>query len=405
MQKAKQVIVIGGGAAGFFFAINCAQQHPDYQITILEKSPKVLEKVRISGGGRCNVTHQCFEPKPLTRFYPRGEKELLGPFHQFMPQHTIAWFEERGVKIKAEEDGRMFPTTDNSESIIQCFLNEAKRWNVRVETLLGVEALKQDENKQWQVITNREKTYSADIVFIATGSASKMWDILGGLNYKLQPAVPSLFTFNIKDPRITGLLGLSVPNAIVTVKGEKLQANGPLLITHWGMSGPAVLRLSAWGARLLKAKNHQFELLVNWTGEFDLASMKTELRDIKITAPKKTILANNLFQIPMRLWKSLGVASGITESDKWADLSNQKIDALAMELTQGLFRVNGKSTNKDEFVTCGGLVLNQIDFKTMQSKLHEGLFFGGEVLDIDAITGGFNFQAAWTTAWIAAQNC
>jgi hypothetical protein len=404
MNSPKKIIVIGGGAAGFFFAINCAEKNPNYDITILEKSPKILEKVRISGGGRCNVTHACFDPRALVKFYPRGEKELLGPFHHFSPKQTIEWFEKRGVKLKTEADGRMFPTTDNSETIIDCFLSETKRLGIKIKTLIGVENLIPTENNQWQIVTNRDESIVADAVFIASGSATRMWNILEKLNYKIEPPVPSLFTFNIKDERIKDLMGVSVNNAEVKVAGSKLTAQGPLLITHWGMSGPAILKLSAWGACELHKQQHQFQILVKWASDFDLPKMIAELKNYKQENPKRMVASNNLFQIPMRLWKSLILYCAISETENWATVSSQKLDALAKELTQGLYTVKGKSTNKEEFVTCGGVALNQIDFKSMQSKLHPNLFFGGEVLNIDAVTGGFNFQAAWTEAWIASQN-
>lgn len=404
MNSPKKIIVIGGGAAGFFFAINCAEKNPNYDITILEKSPKILEKVRISGGGRCNVTHACFDPRALVKFYPRGEKELLGPFHHFSPKQTIEWFEKRGVKLKTEADGRMFPTTDNSETIIDCFLSETKRLGVKIKTLIGVENLIPTENNQWQIVTNRDESIVADAVFIASGSATRMWGILEKLNYKIEPPVPSLFTFNIKDERIKDLMGVSVNNAEVKVAGSKLTAQGPLLITHWGMSGPAILKLSAWGACELHKQQHQFQILVKWASDFDLPKMIAELKNYKQENPKRMVASNNLFQIPMRLWKSLILYCAISETENWATISSQKLDTLAKELTQGLYTVKGKSTNKEEFVTCGGVALNQIDFKSMQSKLHPNLFLGGEVLNIDAVTGGFNFQAAWTEAWIASQN-
>lgn len=404
MNSPKKIIVIGGGAAGFFFAINCAEKNQNYDITILEKSPKILEKVRISGGGRCNVTHACFDPRALVKFYPRGEKELLGPFHHFSPKQTIEWFEKRGVKLKTEADGRMFPTTDNSETIIDCFLSETKRLGIKTKTLIGVENLIPTENNQWQIVTNRDESIIADAVFIASGSAARMWGVLEKLNYKIEPPVPSLFTFNIKDERIKDLMGVSVNNTEVKVAGSKLTAQGPLLITHWGMSGPAILKLSAWGACELHKQQHQFQILVKWASDFDLPKMIAELKNYKQENPKRMVASNNLFQIPIRLWKSLVLYCAISETENWATISSQKLDTLAKELTQGLYTVKGKSTNKEEFVTCGGVALNQIDFKSMQSKLHPNLFFGGEVLNIDAVTGGFNFQAAWTEAWIASQN-
>lgn len=397
----KQVVVIGGGAAGFFAAITCAEANPDFNVTILEKSPQFLYKVKISGGGRCNVTHACFEPKQLVKNYPRGEKQLLGPFTRFNPSNTIEWFENRDVKLKAEEDGRMFPSTDSSQTIIDCFLREAKRLNIKIETLIGVDDLVPPaSNKKWQVTTNQKDIVEADAVIVTTGSSSRMWNILEKLGHKLVPAVPSLFTFNIKDEKIKGLEGLSVEQVQVTVpSNQKLNATGPLLITHWGMSGPAILRLSAWGARDLAATNHQFEIAVNWINK-DAAEVKDTLKFFKQNHPKKNVAANSLFSIPRRLWERLVSANAVNTNLNFADLSNKQIELLAAAFTASRFSVNGKSTYKDEFVTAGGIALNEIDFKSMQSKKLPGLFLAGEVLDVDAITGGFNFQAAWTTGWI-----
>jgi predicted Rossmann fold flavoprotein len=405
----KKVVVTGGGAAGFFCAINLAIKHPDYHITILEKSPKLLEKVRISGGGRCNVTHACFEEKELVKNYPRGEKELLGPFHSFFTAHTIQWFKQRGIEIKREADGRMFPVSDSSQTIIDCFMQEAKRLRIHIKTLTGAASLHRTEN-QWQINTNRDETLMADAVVVTTGSAAKMWQILEQLGHKVIPAVPSLFTFNIKDERIEGLSGLSVDPAIVQVKGlKKLQTQGPLLITHWGMSGPAILRLSARGARELAEINHRFILEVNFAGR-ERQEVAAQLLAFKQQHPKKSPESHALFNIPNRLWKNLIAyalkqnRSNSVQNTTWADVSNSLMEHLIETLTRSAFEVTGKSTNKDEFVTAGGVSLKEVDFKTMQSKIHNGLYFAGEVLDIDAITGGFNFQAAWTTSWIAAQN-
>ncbi len=405
----KKVVVIGGGAAGFFCAINLAIKNPSYKITILEKSPKLLEKVRVSGGGRCNVTHACFEEKELVKNYPRGEKELLGPFHSFFTSNTIQWFKQRGIEIKRESDGRMFPITDSSQTIIDCFMQEAKRLHITINTLVGVESLSKKDD-HWHISTNRGETIIADAVVVTTGSAAKMWQALEHLGHKVIPAVPSLFTFNIKDERIEGLSGLSVDLARVQVQGaKKLQTQGPLLITHWGMSGPAILRLSAWGARQLAEISHRFTLEVNFTGK-ERTEVASLLLAFKQQNPKKALDTHALFNIPNRLWKNLIAhslkqnRSNPVQNTTWADVSNSLIERIIDTLTRSAFQVTGKSTNKDEFVTAGGLSLKEIDFKTMQSKIHNGLFFAGEVLDIDAITGGFNFQAAWTTSWIAAQN-
>ena len=400
----KTIVVIGGGAAGFFTALSCAEMHSDYKVIILERSPNLLSKVKISGGGRCNVTHACFEPRQLVKNYPRGEKQLLGPFTRFNPNHTIDWFNARGVELKAEEDGRMFPITDNSQTIIDCFLSEAKRLGVRIQTQLGAEELLPPvaEGNKWTVITNLGSPIMADAVIVTGGSSARIWAMVEKLGLNIVQPVPSLFTFNIKDDRIKGLEGLSVEMASVAVVQTRLKTEGPLLITHWGMSGPGILRLSAWGARLLAEKQHQFEIEVNWTGNHAVATVIEDIQQVKRRHSKKQVTGNPLFNIPRRLWERL---SGLVTQNKpmfnFADLSNKQIEQLAREIAAGRYRVTGKSTYKDEFVTAGGVDLNEIDFKTMQSKKLPGLYFAGETLDIDAITGGFNFQSAWTTGFIA----
>lgn len=401
----KNIVIIGGGAAGFFAAINCAEKNPDYSVTILEKSSSVLSKVKISGGGRCNVTHACFDARELVKFYPRGEKQLLGPFTKFNPSNTIDWFEQRGVEIKREDDGRMFPVTDSSQTIIDCFLNEVKRLGVKVRMQCGVERL-QLKVDNWQVNTNNNETINADAVIITTGSSNGVWKILEGLGHKIVPPVPSLFTFNINDERIKGLEGLSMPEAGIKIRNTKTEIRttlGALLITHWGMSGPAILRMSAWGARALAEVNHQFEIEVNWVNK-DFNTVKETLLLFKKNHAKKNVTSNPLFGIPKRLWERLAMINDQWSMVNFADLSNAQIESLANELTACRFKVTGKSTYKDEFVTSGGVDLSEVDFRTMQSKIFARLFFAGEVLDIDAITGGFNFQAAWTTGFIAAQN-
>lgn len=397
----KQVIIIGGGAAGFFAAINCAIKNPAYQITILERTSTVLNKVKISGGGRCNVTHACFDPKDLVKFYPRGEKQLLGPFNRFNPTNTLQWFADRGVKIKRETDGRMFPVTDSSQTIIDCFMGEVKRLGIQIKYSTGLSNLVPDGDN-WLVHTTGGQVIKADAVVVTAGSSHGVWDTLKQLGHTIVPPVPSLFTFNIKDERIKGLEGLSVPQAQVSVVNTKLQASGPLLITHWGMSGPAILRLSAWGARALSAINHHFEIEVNWIST-ETNEVKDTLKHYKQNHPKKGVTTTPLFDIPKRLWERITAQHIAKAGCNYADLSNSMIDALAAEITRARYKVAGKSTNKDEFVTAGGVDLAEVDFRTMQSKKHTNLYFAGEVLDIDAITGGFNFQAAWTTAYIASQ--
>lgn len=400
MNSKYDIIVVGGGAAGFFTAINIAEQNPKLKIAILERGKNVLEKVRISGGGRCNVTHACFVPNDLVKFYPRGEKELRGPFHQFCSGDTIEWFEKRGVELKIEDDGRMFPISDSSQTIIDCFLSLTQKLKIEVLTGQSVQSLFHGEN-YWKVETNHE-TFSCQKLVMTTGSNPKIWELLAALNHTIIPPVPSLFTFNIKDARIKDLMGVSA-FATVKVKDAKLEASGPLLITHWGMSGPGILRLSAWGARILAEKNYQFVLEVNWLNDITFEEAMETLKELKQEHAKKVVSKKSPFDFPNRLWESLVLASGIGNETKWADLSKKQLTDLADQLTNGQFQVNGKSTFKEEFVTAGGIDLREINFKTMQSKLHENLFFAGEIVNIDAITGGFNFQNAWTSGFIVAK--
>ena len=399
----KRVIIIGGGAAGFFAAIRCAELNPEAEVTILEAGREVLSKVRISGGGRCNVTHACFVPKELSKFYPRGERELIGPFHRFCSGDTVDWFEKRGVPTKIEEDGRMFPASNSSQTIVDCLWGSAQAAGVEVQMQQRVQQLEPPaEGRPHWLVHTKENSYPADAVMVASGSSPAMWKLLAELGHSIVEPVPSLFTFNIKDARIEGLPGLSVPKATVQVQGSKLQASGPLLITHWGLSGPAILRLSAWGARELATRKYQFTLRVNWLS-LSLEFVREELDGLRREMQKKQLMANTQFGLPTRLWRSLVAGAGISEQLRWAELSNKGLNKLAEELVNGQYAVNGKSTFKEEFVTAGGVDLREIDFKTFQSKLFPGLFFAGEVLNIDAITGGFNFQAAWTGGWIAGE--
>ena len=401
MNSNYNIIIVGGGAAGFFTAINIVEKNPKLKVAIIERGKTVLEKVRISGGGRCNVTHACFVPNDLVKFYPRGEKELRGPFHQFCSGDTIEWFERHGVELKIEEDGRMFPTSDNSQTIIDCFLSATQKLGIQVLTGQSVQSIFKAED-YWKVETNHE-TFACQKLIMTTGSNPKIWDMLTQVGHSLVSPVPSLFTFNIKDTRIKDLMGLSA-FAKVKVKGSKLEAAGPLLITHWGMSGPGILRLSAWGARELFDKNYQFTLQVNWLNELTFEEALETLKELKHEHAKKFVSKKSPFELPNRLWESLVLASGIEGETKWADLSKQQLTNLANQLTNGEFQVNGKSTFKEEFVTAGGIDLKEINFKTMESKLHKNLFFAGEIVNIDAITGGFNFQNAWTSGFIVAQS-
>ena len=400
MSKHFDLIVVGGGAAGFFAAINCAENHPGLRIAILERGQEVLGKVRISGGGRCNVTHACFEPNALVKYYPRGERELRGPFHQFCSGDTVEWFAQHGVALKTEADGRMFPTSNSSETIVSCFTQTAKK--LGIEVLLGqsVQAILPQETA-WKIHTVTGN-FSCEQLLLATGSNPKIWEMLQSLGHQMVPPVPSLFTFNCKDPRIANLMGVST-QACVSVVGTKLQETGPLLVTHWGMSGPAVLRLSAWGARLLAEKNYQFTLQINWLPEFSVSEILAQLQQFRIDLAKRSVQSKSPFDLPNRLWESLTAAAGFQEQIKWADSTKMQLQQLAEQLGNGQFKVNGKSTFKEEFVTAGGLDLKEVHFKTMQSKRYPSLYFAGEIIDVDAITGGFNFQNAWTSGFIAAK--
>ncbi|WP_396152616.1 NAD(P)/FAD-dependent oxidoreductase [Flavobacterium sp.] len=395
------VLIVGGGAAGFFTAINIAEKNSTYKIAILERGKEVLTKVRISGGGRCNVTHACFVPNDLVKFYPRGEKELRGPFHQFCSGDTIEWFEKQGVELKIEEDGRMFPVSDSSQTIIDCFLNAAKKYKIEILTGQSVQSIFRSEDS-WKVETNQQ-TFRCENLVMTTGSNPKIWEMLEKLGHTIVPPVPSLFTFNIKDNRIKDLMGVSA-FASVKVQNSKLSASGPLLITHWGMSGPGILRLSAWGARELFDKNYQFILEVNWLNDATLEETENQLKELKLEHAKKIVVKKSPFDFPNRLWESLVVASEISMETKWADLSKKQLQNLALQLTNGKFQVNGKSTFKEEFVTAGGIDLKEINFKTMESKLLPNVYFAGEIVNIDAITGGFNFQNAWTSGYIVSEH-
>jgi predicted Rossmann fold flavoprotein len=396
----KKVIIIGGGAAGYFTAINAKENNPELDITILEKGKDVLQKVKISGGGRCNVTHACFEPKELVKFYPRGEKELLGPFHQFMTGDTFEWFDNRGVPLKIEDDNRVFPEANTSHAIIDCFQNAVDKLNIKVLTNCGVNSINQQENK-W-IISTKEKTFEADKLVIAAGSSKKVWELCETLDHSIIDPVPSLFTFNINDKRLVDLLGTSVPNATVKIANTKLEASGPLLITHWGMSGPAILKLSAFGARILADKKYQYNVEVNWLSR-PTDKVLNVLLNLKKKEPRKTTILKSPFsEVSKRLWERFVVAAGIQPTQNWADLNNVQLESLANQLTKGIFNANGRTTFKEEFVTAGGVDLKEINFKRFESRKHNNLFFVGEVLNIDAVTGGFNFQNAWTGGYICA---
>lgn len=415
------LIVVGGGAAGFYAAIHVAQQAPNLNIAIFERGKSVLSKVKISGGGRCNVTHGEFSPRELVLNYPRGEKELLGPFHVHGPGDVMAFFEERGVPLKIEDDGRVFPVSDSSQSIIDCLVGEAERLGVRVLKNSAVKDFsKLDSDVGWKV-TTMNKHYPTKHLLLATGSSPKIWKLLEDMGYKVVSPVPSLFTFNSKDERLNGIQGIStmaevevLPKRIFNSKENLslksapreqsvLRAEGPILITHWGLSGPAILKLSAWGAKILNDYQYNFKIKINWTPEYTKGSMEGLLKEVRNVEPKKTVLRTKVAQVPRRLWAKLVQAAGIHKDLRWADLSNEKLLHLAAQLTSCEIRVEGKSTFKEEFVTAGGLDLSELNFKTFESKLHPNLYFAGELINVDAITGGFNFQNAWTGAYIAAQ--
>lgn len=394
-------MIIGGGAAGFFTAITILENNPQADVSILERGKDVLQKVKISGGGRCNVTHACFNNRDLIRNYPRGEKALLSPFSRFAPQDTIDWFKKRGVKLKVESDGRMFPITDNSQTIVDCLYGAAMQGGAKILRGYRVESIQRIDNQF--IIKTSQGILEADKVVIAAGSSKGVWDILSQLGHTIVSPVPSLFTFNIESALIKDLAGLSVPLAEVRVEGTKLLASGPLLITHWGLSGPAILRLSAWGARELFDKNYHFTIKINWLGSESFEDTQHILIEQKSSIAKKQVSNTPLFHIPNRLWQRFLAAAAINSETKWADLNKKQLFSLAEQLTQCRLNVTGKSTFKDEFVTAGGVKLDEVNFKTFESKIVPNLYLAGEILDIDAITGGFNFQAAWTGGWIVGQ--
>ena len=412
------VLVIGGGAAGFYAAIHIAEARPNTKIAILERGKEVLTKVKISGGGRCNVTHAEFDPKELNKNYPRGEKELLGPFHTYASGDTVGFFEERGVSLKIEEDGRMFPVSNSSQTIIDCFVSETERLGIEVKILCPVSGIEQIQHKDdtlWRVKVAENFLFTKNLI-VATGSNPKIWKYIEELGHTIVPPVPSLFTFNIKDDRISGIPGLSTHAEVTVIPKKKLGTNskkvkletanlisdGPLLITHWGVSGPAILKLSAWGARVLEQYNYQFKIKVNWVPEYHKDGLLELFLKVK-QDEKKTLLRTKVLDIPKRLWVNLIRASHIEDSITWPEVSKQQLSALAEQLTASVFQVNGKSTFKEEFVTAGGIDLKEINFKTYQSKILPNLYFAGEIINIDAITGGFNFQNAWTGGFIAAK--
>lgn len=397
------VVIVGGGAAGIFSAINAANNNSNLKVAVLEKTNELLAKVKVSGGGRCNVTHACFEPSELVKYYPRGNKELLSAFYQFQPGDVIAWFSEKNIELKIETDGRMFPTTDNSQTIIDCFLNEIKRLKINVELQTKVENIvKQDD--LFNVTTNRNNIICKKII-VTTGGFNKPenYQFITNLGHTIETPVPSLFTFNLPKHPILNLQGI-VAAVEIKILDTKFIENGSLLITHWGFSGPAVLKLSAWAARYLAEKKYEFAVEISWLPSTTEDELMQKLLMLKTTSSTKKVNNAFDFNLPNKLKSYLIAKAEINEDLKWADVSKKQLQQLVVVLLKDRYVSKGKTTFKQEFVTCGGVKLNEINFKTMESKLVPNLFFAGEVLNIDALTGGFNFQAAWTTSWIAVLN-
>lgn len=401
-----RIAVIGGGAAGFFAAITAAEMNPAAGVTILERSRQLLAKVRVSGGGRCNVTHACFDPESLASHYPRGRRELRGAFHRWQPEDTINWFADRGVELKTEADGRMFPVTDRSETIIEAFLSTARGAGVAIRTGCGVQAIRLREDGRFDLELTDGTALTADAVCVAAGSlkASPLADTLTALGHTIEPLAPSLFAFNVADPRLKGLAGVSVDEVRVRadLPGSSEQ-RGPLLVTHRGVSGPGILRLSAWEARTLQQADYRFDLMVNWLGGQDGDAVAGTFRRHRAEQGRSQVRTRAVGNLPRRLWERFVEAAGIPRDRRWAQLEKAEEAQLIGELTAGRFPVRGKTTHKEEFVTCGGVRLREVDFRRMESRIVPGLHFAGECLDIDGITGGFNFQACWTTGFLAGR--
>lgn len=395
--------MIGGGAAGFFCAVNAARMNPALEVTIVEKSSKLLSKVKVSGGGRCNVTHACFEISEMVKKYPRGGNFVKKTFHQFFTTDTVQWFKERGVELKAENDGRMFPVTDSSQTIIDCLLKEANRYRVEIVMNREVRSIRK-KDASFIITTGNDQQLSADYVCIACGGYPKtgMFDWLRELGHSISDPVPSLFTFNMPGHPITQLMGVSVEKAKVKINGSKLEQEGPLLITHWGMSGPAILKLSAWGARELAALNWQFTVNINWVPDYNENTLRDKFQQVRFELAGQKLGNKNPFGLPGRLWEFMLEQAGSNKDGRWADFPAKAQNMLIRLLVTGTFDVKGKTTFKEEFVTAGGVNLSEIDPSTMMSKKIDRLFFAGEIADVDGVTGGFNFQHAWTSGFIAA---
>ncbi len=402
-----RILVAGGGAAAFFGAIACAEANPGAEVEIHESTAHPLGKVRVSGGGRCNVTHACFDPDRFAQGFPRGSRELIGPFHRFGAAETVAWFESRGVRLKAEKDGRMFPVTDDSATVVDCLTRAAAQSGVRLFTRSGVKSvdLGGEGRPPFVVRLSDGGEAGADRILVATGGGrvSAGLSIAAALGHAVNPPVPSLFTFHVDDPRLKGLEGIAAPHAAAAVSGTRLRECGPILVTHWGLSGPAILRVSAWGARELLGLDYRFKLVVNWVEPRATDRARADLEAKRQEHPRRQVAGENPFGLPARLWERLVAAAGIAPGTTYANLSRDLLGALALQATASEFAVTGKSPNKEEFVTCGGVRLDEVDMATMESRVCPGLHFAGEVLDIDGITGGYNLQAAWTTGWQAGR--
>jgi predicted Rossmann fold flavoprotein len=396
------VVVLGGGAAGFFAAITCAETFPHSQVCILEKNRRVLDKVRISGGGRCNVTYACFDPALLVQSYPRGGRALRGPFSRFQPRDTVAWFNARGVALKTEPDGRVFPVSDDSATIVNCLVDTARAAGVAVQTGAAIVDVERRDGA-FIIRLKSGEAIPADRLLLATGSNRQGYAWAVALGHTVEPPVPSLFTFTIADPRLDGLAGLSVANVRARLPEAGLAQEGPLLVTHWGLSGPAVLKLSAWGARYLHDQAYHATLEVDWLPQLDGEALRQALAAARAERARRLVAGEALFGLPQRLWRRLVAAAGVVEEQRWADMSNKELSHLAGELSRGRFLIAGKGLFKEEFVTCGGVRLDEVDFRTMESRRCPHLYLAGEILDVDAVTGGFNFQSAWTTGYLAGQ--
>ena len=403
MISSLTVVVVGGGAAGFFAAITASQTNPQAKVILLEKSNALLSKVRISGGGRCNVTHACYDPKLLVKNYPRGEKALLGPFHRFQPKDTIHWFESRGVQLKTEDDGRIFPISDKSQTIIDCLLQEAKVLGVHIRLRQGVKKIQVKEGL-FSLELSENEYMDCHKLILATGGNKDGYELTTTLGHTITSPVPSLFTFNIPQFPLSDLAGISVENAQVKIANTLFVHSGPLLITHWGFSGPAVLKASAWGARYLHEANYETQIIINWLPEYTPSDLLAKLIAVKQNHPHRLISSFTDFPLAKHLWKYLIESSGIESQKKLCDISHKQLTQLSSKLQSDNYSMQGKTTHKQEFVTSGGVCLDEVNFKTMESRICPGLYFAGEILDIDGITGGFNFQNAWTTGWIAGQN-